>query len=186
MVGPLPPPSMAAPSIGSPRRTLHRAQARISQLPVAIHLSQLLRQRPAAGLRRLAGAVLLLPAALLLPAGGARAEEVAYPPASTFRTIQLETLSCGRENTSSSCQKARSLADPLLDHPRLSTACKDALWSVRQKAVTAPENSLERRDPIDKASRDVGAYCRQPYVPQAASTNENPGGKPINLRSFAP
>jgi hypothetical protein len=129
----------------------------------------------------------LLPAGLSLLAGlPLQAAEVAYPPASTFRTIQLETLNCGRENTVATCEKARKLADPLLDHPRLSTSCKDALWAVRQKAVTAASNSLERRDPIDKASRDVGAYCRQPYVPQANANPENPGGKPFNLRTFTP
>jgi len=139
-----------------------------------------LRMRPiplvAAGLS--AGLALVAPPAL-------RAQQAPYPPATTFRTIQLETLACGRENTTASCSKARALADPLLDHPRLSTSCKDALWSVREKAVTAPANSLERRDPIDKASRDVGAYCRQPFVPKPAQpSGENPGGKPFNLRSF--
>ena len=69
---------------------------------------------------------------------------------------------------------------------RLPASCKDALWAVRQKAVTAPANSLERRDPIDKASRDVAAYCRQPFVPAAAANKDNPGGKPFNLRSFSP
>jgi hypothetical protein len=133
-------------------------------------------------LRRLA-----LPAGLaLLAALPLRADEVPYPPASSFRTIQLETLACGRENTAPSCSKARSLADPLLDHARLSTACKDALWSVRQKSVTAPTNSLERRDPIDKASRDVAAYCRQPFVPQASQPTEIPGGKGFNLRGVTP
>lgn len=139
------------------------------------------RSRP--GLR---AGLLLASSLTLLQTLPLRAAEAPFPPASTFRAIQLETLTCGRDNTSSSCEKARRLADPLLDHPRLSTACKDALWSVRQKAVTAPTNSFERRDPIDKASRDVTSYCRQPYVPAAASTNENPGGKAFTLRSFSP
>ncbi|MFM7267742.1 MAG: hypothetical protein ACKOZT_04030 [Cyanobium sp.] len=151
----------------------------MSLLPISpAHLAAL-------GLR--AARLALLPAGLgLLAASPLQAAEVAYPPATTFRTIQLETLNCGRENTPATCEQARKLADPLLDHPRLSTSCKDALWAVRQKAITAPSNTLERRDPIDKASRDVGAYCRQPYVPQAATTTENPGGKPFSLRTFTP
>ena len=114
------------------------------------------------------------------------AAEQPYPPASTFREVQLTTFSCSRENSSSSCEQARRLADPLLDNPRLSTACKDALWSVRQLAVTAPQNSPERRDPIDKASRDVAAYCRQPYVPDADPSTSNPGGKPFSFKALTP
>jgi hypothetical protein len=137
--------------------------------------------------RRLKVAAVLMPLGLtLLPPGSTRAAEVAYPPASTFRTIQLETLACGRENTAAPCDKARRLADPLLDHPRLSTSCKDALWSVRQKAVTAATNSSERRDPIDKASRDLAAYCRQPFTIQPSGAPEKSGGKLFNLRGISP
>jgi hypothetical protein len=88
-----------------------------------------------------------------------------YPPGATFRKLQLSTLACGRENTAQACDQARSQADPLLDNRRLSVSCKDALWQVRQLAVAAPTNSLERRDPIDKAAREVTVFCRQPVAP---------------------
>jgi hypothetical protein len=114
------------------------------------------------------------------------AAEAPYPPATTFREVQLTTFSCGRDNTPSDCDKARRLADPLLDNPRLSTACKDALWSVRQLSVVAPQNSPERRDPIDKASRDVAAYCRQPYVADTTQPTTNPGGKPFSFQALNP
>jgi len=118
--------------------------------------------------------------------GQARAADAPYPPAATFREVQLTTFSCGRDNSADTCGKARRLADPLLDNTRLSTACKDALWSVRQLAVVAPQNSPERRDPIDKASRDVAAYCRQPYVPETAQPTNNPGGKPFSFKALNP
>jgi hypothetical protein len=121
-----------------------------------------------------------------LAAGRAWAAEAPYPPATTFREVQLTTFSCGRDNTPSDCDKARRLADPLLDNPRLSTACKDALWSVRQLSVVAPQNSPERRDPIDKASRDVAAYCRQPYVADTTQPTTNPGGKPFSFKALNP
>ena len=121
-----------------------------------------------------------------LAAGRAWAAEAPYPPATTFREVQLTTFSCGRDNTQADCDKARRLADPLLDHPRLSTACKDALWSVRQLSVVAPQNSPERRDPIDKASRDVAAYCRQPYVADTTQPTTNPGGKPFSFKPINP
>jgi len=121
-----------------------------------------------------------------LTAGPARAAEAPYPPATTFREVQLTAFSCGRDNAQADCDKARRLADPLLDHPRLSTACKDALWSVRQLSVVAPQNSPERRDPIDKASRDVAAYCRQPYVADTTQPTTNPGGKPFSFKAINP
>jgi hypothetical protein len=121
-----------------------------------------------------------------LAAGPAGAAEAPYPPATTFKEVQLTAFSCGRDNTPADCDKARRLADPLLDHPRLSTACKDALWSVRQLSVPAAMNSPERRDPIDKASRDVAAYCRQPYVPETAQPTTNPGGKPFSFKPLNP
>jgi hypothetical protein len=114
------------------------------------------------------------------------AAEAPYPPATTFREVQLTTFSCGRDNTQADCDKARRLADPLLDHPRLSTACKDALWSVRQLSLVAPQNSPERRDPIDRASRDVAAYCRQPYVADTTQPTTNPGGKPFSFKAINP
>jgi hypothetical protein len=121
-----------------------------------------------------------------LAAGPAWASEALYPPATTFREVQLTAFSCGRDNTPTDCEKARRLADPLLDNPRLSTACKDALWSVRQLSVATPLNSPERRDPIDKASRDVAAYCRQPYVADTTQPTTNPGGKPFSFKALNP
>ena len=121
-----------------------------------------------------------------LAAGPAWAADAPYPPATTFREVQLTAFNCGRDNTPTDCDKARRLADPLLDHPRLSTACKDALWSVRQLSVVAPQNSPERRDPIDKASRDVAAYCRQPYVADTTQPTTNPGGKPFSFKPLNP
>ena len=102
------------------------------------------------------------------------------PPPETFRNLQLITLACGRENTESSCAKARSLADPLLDHPRLSARCKDVLWTIRQKATVAPANSLARRDPIDQAAKDVTVFCRRPVTPSTAKpTGASAGQAPM-------
>jgi hypothetical protein len=133
-----------------------------------------------------AGLTLFTSLTASLAAGPAWAAESPYPPATTFREVQLTTFSCGRDNTQADCDKARRLADPLLDHPRLSTACKDALWSVRQLSLVAPQNSPERRDPIDKASRDVAAYCRQPYVADTTQPTTNPGGKPFSFKAINP
>lgn len=84
-----------------------------------------------------------------------------FPPAAIFRTLQLSTLACGRENTISDCESAREQADPLLDHPRLSMSCKDVLWRIDQKARAASRNSYGRRHEIDRAAQDVTIFCRQ-------------------------
>lgn len=97
-----------------------------------------------------------------------------FPPASVFRTLQLSTLACGRENTSASCSEARRQADPLMDHPRLPARCKDVLWSIRNLAVEAPSNSLARRDPIDQAANEVTIACRQVVK---AKPEEKPKGE---------
>ena len=114
--------------------------------------------------------------ALACGTGGSWAGQLSdgtFPPATVFRTLQLITLACGRENTAASCDKARSQADPLLDHPRLSASCKDILWSIRENARTASTNSLERRDRIDRAARDLTVFCRQPTL-----GSSKPGGSP--------
>lgn len=128
-------------------------------------MSRLLSPRRCPGF---AAAALLLTVAAAVPAWGAPNAASPYPPASLFRSLQLITLACGRDNSSGSCEKARTMADPLLDHPRLSARCKDMLWAIRQNAQVAPQNSYERREGIDRAARDVTLLCRQPATAGAA------------------
>jgi len=97
-----------------------------------------------------------------------------FPPPETFRSLRLLTLACGRDNTAEPCDQARAVADPLMDHPRLSASCKDALWEIRQRARVAPTNSFKRRDPIDKAAEDVKAFCRQQEVKPTAKKEGSP------------
>jgi hypothetical protein len=108
-----------------------------------------------------------------------------FPPASEFRSLQLITLACSRENSAEACDKARRVADPFLDHPRLPASCKDVLWTIRQQAVVATSNSFSRREVIDRAARSLTAVCRQQDVSPAKSSA---GGAPkgpgrINLIS---
>jgi len=132
----------------------------------------------------------LLAASLLaavLMAGPARSGTLpdGFPTPETFRKLQLTTYACGRDNTASSCEQARLQADPLLDHPRLPASCKDVLWKIRQKAVAAPSNSFERRDPIDAAAAEVTVFCRQ--LPKAKSdAKQEKQGQGGGLRLIEP
>ncbi|MEA5441303.1 hypothetical protein [Cyanobium gracile] len=101
-----------------------------------------------------------------------------FPPSADFRSLQLITLACSRENTAEPCDKARSLANPLLDHPRLPASCKDTLWTIRQRSVVAASNSFARREPIDRAARSLTAVCRQqlPTAKPASDAAPRPQG----------
>ncbi len=122
----------------------------------------------------------LLASLPLLGAAPLRAapEPPPFPPSTEFRSLQLIALACSRENTAEPCDKARSLADPLLDHPRLPASCKDTLWTIRQRSVVAASNSFERREPIDRAARSLTAVCRLqlPVSKPAANAAPRPQG----------
>jgi len=124
----------------------------------------------------------------LLTAGPARSgtPPETFPAPETFRKLQLTTYACGRDNTASSCEEARLQADPLLDHPRLPASCKDVLWRIRQKAVVAPTNSFERRDPIDAAANDVTVFCRQLPKTKTDTKPEKQGQGGGGLRLIEP
>ena len=101
---------------------------------------------------------------------GAAAKEPPLPSSEELRQLQLLTVACGRDNSAEPCQKARDQADPLMDHPRLSGSCKDALWTIREKAVVVPSNSYERRQQLTRAGTDVPLFCKpqaQPVKPKA-------------------
>ena len=98
-----------------------------------------------------------------------------FPPTETFRNLQLITLTCSRENSAASCDKARAIADPLLDHPRLPTSCKDVLWSISQQARPAASNSESRRDGIDRSAKDLTVFCKPQYKPTGKGDSK-PGG----------
>jgi hypothetical protein len=124
------------------------------------------------GSRRASIALLIL---IGLPAGlRAAPANPPFPLAATFRSLQLTTLDCGRENSAAPCERARAMADPLLDHPRLSGRCKDVLWDIRQKATVAPANTVERREELNASARDVTVFCRQ----QLRAQPQPPAGEP--------
>ena len=124
--------------------------------------------------------------AMLLSASATAAPVSLYPPASEFRALQLTTLACGRDNDAASCGKARAIAEPLLDHPRLSSTCKDTLWAIRQKGYPAAANSPERRDGIDRAAKDLTVFCRQPAVPAASGSGVGGSGSGSPFSAPAP
>jgi hypothetical protein len=142
---------------------------------------------PFGSLGRLSFGVLALIAALAPHLGGGPVQAGppapyppdVFPPATVFRTLQLTTLACGRENSADRCAEARRQADPLLDHPRLPARCKDVLWSIRNLAVDAPSNSMSRRDPIDQAAGEVTVACRPVLKakPDAKPQNTGEGGQ---------
>lgn len=111
--------------------------------------------------RRIGLALLASSGLLNLPPLHAAPKEVAYPSTELFRRLQLDVLDCGRENNAASCDAARKMADPLMDHPRLPASCKDVIWTIREKAVVAPTNTFNRREELNKAAADIMPICRE-------------------------
>jgi len=84
-----------------------------------------------------------------------------YPSMELLRELQLLTFDCGRDNTTETCGKARTMADPLMDHPRLGANCKDAIWTIRERAKPAATNTFERREALNRAGQDLIPFCKQ-------------------------
>ena len=85
----------------------------------------------------------LLGLALLLPpAAFTQVKTVPLPTQEEMRSLQLLAYSCSRENDLSSCDQTRSIADPLMDHPRLPAACKDTLWELIQASPGGQRQQL--------------------------------------------
>ncbi len=108
-------------------------------------------------------------------------KEATYPSTDLFRRLQLDVLDCGRENNAASCDAARKVADPLLDHPRVPASCKDLLWTIREKAVVAPTNSFNRREQLNKAAADVMPICRERDVVKPAAKPEDKKGPSLKF-----
>ncbi|MFM7652960.1 MAG: hypothetical protein ACKO5M_08580 [Vulcanococcus sp.] len=94
------------------------------------------------------------------PAAALAEAYVPFPSQDNLRQVQLAALACARENSPASCDQARRLADPLLDHPRLPTGCKDHLWAISQKAQPAASNSFARREAISQPAQLLLLACR--------------------------
>ena len=108
----------------------------------------------------LIGLALMLP-----PAALAQVKSVPLPTKEEMRSLQLLAYSCSRENESSSCDQTRNIADPLMDHPRLPAACKDALWELIQVSKVSSANSFQRRDSIDRPARRLTVVCTKAPTP---------------------
>jgi hypothetical protein len=101
-----------------------------------------------------------------------------YPSRDSLRQLQLLIFTCSRDNQPPACEQARQMADPLLDHPRLSGSCKDSLWQIREQATVAPANSFSRRDKLDRLAVQTLRFCQanpQPTAPTAPSRPGPPG-----------
>lgn len=99
--------------------------------------------------------------ALLAAPLQAATKDPPYPSMELLRELQLQTFACGRDNTIEACGKASTMADPLMDHPRLGATCKDAIWTIRERAKPATTNTFERREALNRAGQDVIPFCKQ-------------------------
>ena len=90
---------------------------------------------------------------------------VPWPSQETLTTLQKEAFRCSLNNSTVDCDRARKVADELMDHPRLPAICKDVLWSLVREADVATTNSFKRRDSIDQPARRLIGVCSEPVKP---------------------
>ena len=90
---------------------------------------------------------------------------VPWPSQKVLSTLQKESFRCSLNNSTEPCERARKIADELMDHPRLPAICKDVLWSLVREADVATTNSFKRRDSIDQPARRLTAVCSEPVKP---------------------
>ena len=90
---------------------------------------------------------------------------VTWPSQNTLTTLQKEAFRCSLNNNADHCDRARKIADELMDHPRLPAICKDVLWSLVREADVATTNSFKRRDSIDQPARRLIGVCSEPVKP---------------------
>ena len=122
---------------------------------------------------------LLLGLAILAPcAVRAQLKYVPFPTKSELRSLQLLAYACSRENTVDTCTRTRELANPLMDHPQLPTACKDTLWELLQEAKPVTTNSYQRRDSIDSPARRLTVVCADPAKPSKPNNSPSAGSPP--------
>lgn len=126
------------------------------------------RRGHSSGLALATGMAAAIAAGTWLPGPSLAAGDRPFPSQETLRQVQLTALACARENVAASCDQARRLADPLLDHPRLPTACKDQLWTISQRSTVAPTNSFSRREAIAQPAQLLLLSCRSGEKPAAA------------------
>lgn len=110
---------------------------------------------------------LLLLLALTLPAQAAGPPPT-WPSKDQLRAVQSAAFDCSRENSEETCDRARSLADPLMDHPLLPGVCKDVAWSLLEQARVAATNDYKRRDAIDEPAKRLTRICAKPAKPKKA------------------
>ena len=111
---------------------------------------------------------------LRVPAAQAKVEYIPLPTKDELRSLQLQAYACSRENDADLCEATRKTADPLMDHPRLPAACKDAVWELIQASTPATPNTFQRRDSIDRPARRLTVVCTKPVKPKQQA-NPAPG-----------
>ena len=105
----------------------------------------------------------LLMLAMASPAIAAELYEP-WPSKNQLRSIELAAYACSRDNANEACARVRQLADPLMDHSRLSGLCKDVLWSLMDEAKVANSNDFRRKDAITNTARRIQRVCAEPVM----------------------
>ena len=106
--------------------------------------------------------------AVAAPAMAAEPNEP-WPSKDQLRSIEQAAYACSRDNSTETCSRVRQLADPLMDHSRLTGLCKDVLWSLMNEAKVASTNDFRRQDAITNTARRIPRVCAEPVMKKSKS-----------------
>ena len=101
--------------------------------------------------------------AVAAPAMAAEPNEP-WPSKDQLRSIEQAAYACSRDNSTETCSRVRQLADPLMDHSRLTGLCKDVLWSLMDEAKIANTNNFRLKDSIIATARRIPRVCSEPVI----------------------
>ena len=87
-----------------------------------------------------------------------------WPSKDQLRSIEQAAYACSRDNSTETCARVRQLADPLMDHSRLTGLCKDVLWSLMDEAKVANTNNFRRKDSIIATARRIPRVCAESVI----------------------
>ena len=101
--------------------------------------------------------------AVAAPAMAAEPNEP-WPSKDQLRSIEQAAYACSRDNSTEACARVRQIADPLMDHSRLTGLCKDVLWSLMDEAKVAKTNNFRRKDSIIATARRIPRVCAEAVI----------------------
>ena len=84
---------------------------------------------------------------------------IEIPTEKEIYEIQIQAYDCSIKNTQLPCNKAMEMINPLMDNPRLTSACKDTVWQLLHSLKKSSTNDFYRKDSIEIPAKKLSSLC---------------------------